>query len=187
MIVEISDPVTKVAHKQAIFVVGQTAPRRPGVAAGERNGYCSPAARATTATDVQITTEKLEPQVMEGELSEGRRTSNTWPESTGFRAIIVRLSRWWRIGIAGTPGQDALTNRFRSEVGRIRRRIDQYCPGRRRRVCFDRLRIYTGCGGEGRLHDSVRSDPLVDAGIISRNLTVHSAPESCIRNCLCDN
>jgi hypothetical protein len=106
MIIEISDPVSKaryildpnekVAHKQAMFVAEPPVSRRTGVPV-TGTAAAAPAIRAVPASVAQTATEKLVPQVMEGVLSEGTRTSTTWPiGSQGNDRPIVAVVESWR-------------------------------------------------------------------------------------------
>jgi len=106
MIIEISDPVAKVryvldphervAHKQAMFVADPPISKRTGVPVSA-TAAAAPAIRAVPPSVAQTATEKLVPQVMEGVLSEGTRTSTTWPiNSQGNDRPIVAVVESWR-------------------------------------------------------------------------------------------
>ncbi|MGA2591781.1 MAG: hypothetical protein ABSH32_17860 [Bryobacteraceae bacterium] len=106
-IIEITDPVAqvrytldtqnKVAHRQALAPLATPA-RRPHTARATLSATSSgPATAADDAERPKSTTEKLEPQTIEGVQAEGTRHTTTWPVGAqgNDRPITMVTEDWW--------------------------------------------------------------------------------------------
>ena len=103
VIIQIVDPVaqvrftmdtqTKIAHRQPLTPAVRRRPTLRPAASARR----TPAQAAPDEIHPETTTEKLEPQTIEGILAEGIRRSTTWPEgSQGNDRPITIIEETWR-------------------------------------------------------------------------------------------
>jgi hypothetical protein len=113
VIIEITDPVAqvrytldtqgKVAHRQGLSAPEHLPARRVGggggapLAVSGRMRPVDPAAQATEAKGPERSTEKLDPQIIQGVLAEGTRHTTTWPVgSMGNDRPITSVSESWQ-------------------------------------------------------------------------------------------
>jgi len=113
VIVEINDPVAqvryvldtqgKIAHRQSLLSPNRptlrrsAAPEGAPLTANAPSAHIETASRSTDPNGPQTTAEKLEAQVIEGVLAEGRRTTTTWPEGSRLgndRPVSVVTESW---------------------------------------------------------------------------------------------